>query len=86
MSEIPPALSLPITLPEGWSAEPDETFGVIITAVDPGGHKGFVTVNEAKRSFELGMGIVRQRKHYSGRYWRKELYEEAVATLQASMS
>lgn len=79
-------MNLPIALPEGWSAEADETFGMIITAVGQDGRKGFVTVNEAKRSFELGMSIVRQRKHYSGRYWRKELYEEAVATLQASMS
>jgi len=79
-------MNLPIALPDGWSAEADETFGVIITAVDPDGHKCFVTVSEAKRSFELGMSVVRQRNHYSGRYWRKELYEEAVATLQATMS
>lgn len=79
-------MNLPIALPDGWSAEMDEAFGVIITAVAPGGHKGFVTVCEAKRSFELGMSIPRQRKHYSGRYWRKELYEEAIAALQAAMS
>ncbi|HHM5368576.1 TPA: hypothetical protein ACRNJF_004142 [Pseudomonas aeruginosa] len=79
-------MNLPISLPDGWSADADETLGVIITAVSPEGHKGFVTVSEAKRSFELGMSLVRQRKHYSGRYWRKELYEEAVATLQAAIS
>lgn len=81
-SEVP----LPISLPEGWTAEKDEAFGVIITAIGPDGHKGFVTVCETKRSFELGMSVVRQRKHYSGRYWRKELYEEAVSTLKLSMS
>ncbi|MFV3332636.1 hypothetical protein ACQCLI_32135 (plasmid) [Pseudomonas nitroreducens] len=79
-------MNLPITLPEGWSAEADESFGVIITAVGQGGHKGFVTVSETLRGYELGMARVRQRKHYSGRYWRKELYEEAVAALQAALS
>ncbi|AYG47879.1 hypothetical protein DV532_26710 (plasmid) [Pseudomonas sp. Leaf58] len=79
-------MELPISLPEGWSAEADEMLGVVITAVSSEGHKGFVTVSEAKRSFELGMSVVRQRKHYAGRYWRKELYEEAVATLRAAMS
>ncbi|MEN1613949.1 hypothetical protein AAIH27_34980, partial [Pseudomonas aeruginosa] len=77
-------MNLPIALPEGWSAEADEMLGVVITAVSLDGHKGFVTVSEAKRSFELGMSVVRQRKHYSGRYWRKELYEEAIAALQAA--
>lgn len=79
-------MNLPIVLPEGWSVEEDETLGVIITAVAPDGYKGFVTVSEAKRSFELGISVVRQRKHYSGRYWRKELYEEALAALQAAMN
>lgn len=79
-------METPIQLPDGWTAETDETLGVIITAVDASGHKAFITVSEQKRSFELGMSMVRQRKHYSGRYWRKELYEEAVATLQAAMS
>ena len=79
-------MELPISLPEGWSAEADEMLGVVITAVSSEGHKGFVTVSEAKRSFELGMSVVRQLKHYTGRYWRKELYEKAVATLRAAMS
>ena len=79
-------MNLPIALPEGWSAETDEMLGVIITAVGLNGDKGFVTVSESKRSFELGMSIVRQRKHYAGRYWRKELYEEAIACLQGTMS
>lgn len=79
-------MNLPITLPAGWSAEAVEPLGVVITAVDTDGEKNFVTVNEPKRSFELGMSPVRQLKHYSGRYWRKELYEEAVATLQAVMN
>jgi len=79
-------MELPISLPDGWSAEADETLGVIITAVCPEGNKGFVTVSEAKRSFELGMSVVRKHKHYSGRYWRKELYEEAVATLKDAIS
>ncbi|HGN1515717.1 MULTISPECIES: hypothetical protein [Pseudomonas] len=79
-------MNLPITLPEGWSAETDDTFGVIITAVGKGGHKGFVTVSESLRGYELGIARVRQRKHYSGRYWRKELYEEAVGALHAALS
>jgi hypothetical protein len=79
-------MNLPIALPAGWYAETDEMLGVIITAVGPDGDKGFVTVNETKRSFELGMSIVRQRKHYAGRYWRKELYEEAISSLQVVMS
>lgn len=78
-------MDLPISLPEGWSAEADEMLGVVITAVSSEGHKGFVTVSEAKRSFELGMSVVRQRKHYSGRYWRKELYEEAVSVLKQAI-
>jgi hypothetical protein len=79
-------MNLPIVLPEGWSADTDEMLGVIITAIGLNGDKGFVTVSEAKRSFELGMSIVRQRKHYAGRYWRKELYEAAIASLQVAMS
>lgn len=79
-------MNLPITLPDGWSAETDESLGVIITAVGQGGYKGFVTVSETLRSYELGIARVRQRKHYSGRYWRKELYEEAVAALQVALS
>lgn len=79
-------MNLPIALPAGWSAETDETLGVIITVVGPDGDKGFVTVSETKRSFELGMSMVRRRRHYAGRYWRKELYEAAIASLQVAMS
>ena len=79
-------MNLPIVLPEGWSAETDNSLGVIITGLGPGGQKGFVTISETLRSYELGMARVRQRKHYSGRYWRKELYEEAIASLQAALS
>ena len=79
-------MDIPIQLPDGWTAEADEILGVVITAVDDCGDKVFVTVDESKRSFELGMSTVKQRRHYSGRHWRKELYEEAVANLQAAMS
>lgn len=79
-------MKIPIQLPDGWTADTDEMLGVIITAVDDHGDKVFVTVDESKRGFELGMCTVSQRKHYSGRHWRKELYEDAVATLQAAMS
>ncbi|HHH9443020.1 TPA: hypothetical protein ACP32N_005008 [Pseudomonas aeruginosa] len=79
--------TLPIELPACWTAETDETLGVIITAVDLDGHKGFVTVSESLRSYALGFGPVTiPKKLYSGRYWRKELFEEAVAVLQAAMS
>lgn len=78
-------METPIKLPDDWAAETDEMLGVIITAVDPSGHKAFITINEQKRSFELGMSMVRQRGHYSGRFWRKELYEEAVAALKKAI-
>ncbi|WP_242671640.1 hypothetical protein [Azotobacter chroococcum] len=80
------AMDTPIALPEGWSAEVDQTFGVVITGVGPTGHIGYVTISESLRSFELGTSIVRKRQHYSGRYWRKELYQDSVASLRAALS
>lgn len=79
-------MNLPVELPAGWSAETDPTMGVIITAVGADGGKGFATVSEAKRAFGLGICSPRERKLYAGRYWRKELYEEAIAALQAAMA
>lgn len=79
-------MNLPVELPAGWSAETDPTLGVIITAVGADGGKGFATVSEAKRAFDLGICSPRERKLYAGRYWRKELYKEAIVALQAAMA
>jgi len=79
-------MELPITLPDGWSAEDDPVLGAIITGFDSNDRRGFVTISELKRSFEPGMSVVRQRVHYSGRYRRKELYQDAVAALQGVLS
>lgn len=78
-------MKLPITLPEGWLAEVDEDLGVVITGFDGAGNKGFVTVSEARRGYALGMCSVRPAKLYAGRYWRRELYAEAVAALDSAL-
>ncbi|WP_170978761.1 hypothetical protein [Pseudomonas asiatica] len=41
-------MNLPIALPDGWAAEIDETFGVIITAVEPQYHPLAYTAPAAK--------------------------------------
>jgi hypothetical protein len=85
----PTSLQLPIALPPGWSAEADPVYGTVITArTDSGALLGYVTVSEEYRSFELGQSRVRRRQPdiYKGHTWRKALYRDAVAALQAVWS
>lgn len=78
-------MKLPITLPEGWTAQSMIAFGVVITADN---RRGYVTVDERLRAFETGMTAVRKRGHvdYAGRNWKTRLYSDAVATLQAAIN
>jgi hypothetical protein len=79
-------IELPVQLPDGWSVEADESFGVVITGI-LNGHSGFVTVNEQRRGFALGMcRVANTPTLYSGRYWRKELYEAAIASLREALT
>lgn len=79
-------IELPVKLPDGWSVEADESFGVVIIGI-LNGHSGFVTVNEQRRGFALGMcRVANTPTLYSGRYWRKELYEAAIASLREALT
>lgn len=73
-------------LPGEWTYEVCKTYGVVITAVEAGRQQGSVTVDEDKRSFELGIAPVRARGAYSGRGWKPSLYQDAVKALQAALS
>lgn len=79
-------MSLPIELPDGWSWESDTNQGVIIRGIGANGLHGFCTVSDRVRGYELGITPVRVGKDYSGRNWRRKLYEDAVATLQSALS
>ncbi len=80
-------MGLPIKLPDGWTAEDTGTYGVIICAMQEDGYgKGYVTVDERLRGFELGMAVVRKRGDYAGRGWKAALYSDAVALLQKTIS
>lgn len=81
-----PLVELPVKLPVGWSVEADESYGVVITGI-LNGHSGFVTVNEQRRGFAMGIcRVTTIPSLYSGRYWRKELYEAAIASLREALT
>ncbi|HFL2867010.1 TPA: hypothetical protein ACGWVL_001350 [Pseudomonas aeruginosa] len=78
-------VNLPITLPDGWTAEDDAGYGVIITGIATCGYKGYVTVSESVRGFELGISMVRRKMAFSGRSWRKDLFTSAVTELKKAL-
>lgn len=69
-------------LPTDWTVEIHSTYGTILCAV---GKRGFVTVDERRRSFALGISAVRHRGNYYGRNWRIRLYRDAVAALTCAL-
>lgn len=73
-------------LPAGWLHEEIRSYGVILTAVEAGRQQGSVTVNEAMRSFKLGVCPVRERGDYAGRGWKADLYRDAVKALQDALA
>lgn len=78
--------SIQSELPGEWTFEVCRTYGVIVTAVEGGRQQGSVTVDEDKRSFALGIALVRTRGAYSGRGWKASLYQDAVKSLQEALS
>lgn len=76
-------MTLPIQLPAGWTSEASESLGTVLAAEDK---RGYVTVDERLRSFELGMCVVRKRGGYAGRNWKASLYRDAVAALDAAIN
>lgn len=81
--------SIPVVLPDGWTAEWSSSYGTIITAVDASGrHAGYVTVDERARNFALGITPPRRLQpgaEPSGRGWKKQLYEAAIAKLAETL-
>lgn len=82
------SVSLPILLPEHWTAEAIRSYGVVIEAYSPDGcGLGAITVSEEARGYALGMAPVWQMSvKYTGRGWRERLYADAVAQLQRSIT
>lgn len=84
------AASLPVVLPDGWTAEWSSTYGTIITAVDANGcPAGYVTVGEGVRNFALGITPPRRPNpgaEPSGRGWKRQLYEAAIRKLAETLS
>lgn len=78
-------VTLPVALPEGWTAEHSRVYGTIITAVTAEGfHAGYVTVSEDVRNFSLGMSRPRRVEpgaEPTGRGWKKQLYQAAIDKL-----
>ena len=70
-------------LPEGWSFEEIPNYGTVISTYEK---RGFVTVSEPFRSFEMGISIIKNRGNYYGRNWRKRLYQDAIAVLGVASS
>lgn len=70
-------------LPEGWTLETSRGYGEIIGAVIEGELQGYVTVDEQKRGFALGITPVKAKGAYAGRNWKASLYGDAVAKLQS---
>jgi len=83
------ALTLPVQLPKGWTAEHSKVYGTIITAVnDDGAPAGYVTVAEDVRNFSLGMSRPRRLQpgaEPTGRGWKKQLYQAAIAKLTETL-
>lgn len=83
------AMTLPAELPKGWIAEHSTTYGTIITAVnDEGEHLAYVTVAEDMRSFSLGISRPRRPQpgaEPTGRGWKKQLYQAAIAKLEETL-
>lgn len=78
-------INTPIPLPKGWKATSDSR-GVVIDAYCEGRMMASVTVDEQARGFVLGVSGVRKSTEgckYVGRGWRQQLYNDAVAALQA---
>lgn len=81
------AVEVPTQLPDHWRASSDPR-GVVIDAVDAEGRMlGSVTVSEQVRGFSFGVCDVRTPSgggnKYVGRGWKKQLYADAIAALQA---
>lgn len=83
-------IQLPVALPPSWRAELSKTYGTVITAVDAAGRDvGYVTVDETVRNFALG--VVRPRRlqrgaEPTGRGWKAQLYEAAIARLREAIN
>lgn len=75
-------MRIPIVLPEGWTADEPNSYGVVINAADG---QGSVTVSEKMRGFSLGTAPVRKKGNFDGRKWKVALYDAAVEALQESM-
>lgn len=56
-----------IELPNGWTQEPDSWGAILITGLDAHGRPGYVTVDEKRRNYALGMSRVTKPGSYSGR-------------------
>ena len=77
-------------IPDGWRVEVDDSYGVIIVAIDKlGVVRGFVTVSEKSRSFDFGINPLtkelRNEYKYKGRGWKVELYSDAVKSLTSAL-
>lgn len=75
-------MHLPIVLPDGWTVEEPNSYGIVINAPDG---QGSVTVNEKMRGFSLGITAVRRKGNFDGRKWKVALYDAAVEALQAAL-
>lgn len=74
-----------IDLPEGWTQEPDSLGAIVITGLDAHGRPGYITVDERRRNYALGMSQVTRAGSYAGRNWKRQLYADAVASLKAAL-
>jgi len=83
------AITLPVALPEGWTAENSKVYGTIIAAVaSDGALAGYVTVSEDVRNFSLGIARPRRLEpgaEPTGRGWKKQLYEAAITKLAEAL-
>ncbi len=76
-------IDIPIELPAGFTAERINADTVEIIVRCPDNYPGRCTVNERSRSLDNDhQSYPRKGKTYSGRNWRKNLYEDAVLRLK----
>lgn len=86
MSALSTVIVLPIELPPNWVVEDIPAYGHVIQARDAtGAVHGFVTVDEWRRGFALGMTPVQGRSQRIGRGWKLKLYQDAIEALQQSI-
>ncbi len=68
-------------LPEGWTFEEHEVYGVVIRANND---RDAVSIDVRQRGFVLGVAAV-PRGLYYGRDWKKRLYRDAVTALRKTV-